>query len=303
MSLPASGRLPGMVTETRTLDVPGAVLTYDVHTPERDGGCPPLFVLGNPMEADGFAQLVAEARDRTVVTYDPRGTARSTLEPGGGVRIEDHAADLHAVAQAAGLGPLDALGSSGGGVTGLAWAAAYPEDVRCLVAHEPPLTSLLEDRDVAVRAQADIVRTYEESGFGPAMAKFLRLVFATEPLTDAFLDQPDPDPAQYGLPTQDDGRRDDLMLGRTMSTMPWWEPPLDTLRTLVREQRLRVLPAVGAASPPGALASRGATALATALGSAPVVFPGDHGGFAANEWSPDNDPAAFWARLREILAC
>lgn len=292
-----------MATETRTLDVPGAVLTYDVHTPERDGGCPPLFVLGNPMEAEGFSQLVAEIGDRTVLTYDPRGTARSTLEPDGGVRVEDHAADLHAVAQAAAVGPLDVLGSSGGGVTGLAWAAAHPDDVRCLVAHEPPLTALLEDRDIAVRAQAEIVRTYDESGFGPAMAKFVRLVFATEPLTEAFLDQPDPDPARYGMPTEDDGRRDDLLLGKMLTTMPLWEPPLDEIRALVRGGHLRVLPAIGAASPPGALASRGASALAAALGNGPVVFPGDHGGFAKNEWSPDNDPGAFWVRLREVLAC
>jgi pimeloyl-ACP methyl ester carboxylesterase len=295
--------LPAMTTQTSSLDVPGAVLTYDVHHPVADSGHPPLFVVGNPMEADGFAQLVAEVGDRTVVTYDPRGTARSTLSADGGVGVEDHAADLHAVARATGRGPFDVLGSSGGGVTALAWAAASPDDVRCLVSHEPPLTALLEDRDVAVRAQADIVATYEASGFGPAMAKFLRLVFRTEPLTEDFLAQPDPDPAQFGLPVEDDGRRDDLMLGRTLSTMPLWEPPLDVLRSLLRDGGLRVLPAVGAASPPGALATRGAAALAAALDTRPVVFPGDHGGFARSEWNPDNDPAAFWARLREVLAC
>jgi hypothetical protein len=32
-----------------------------------------------------------------------------------------------------------------------------------------------------------------------------------------------------------------------------------------------------------------------------VEFPGDHGGFVANEWSPHNDPAAFADRLREML--
>jgi hypothetical protein len=32
------------------------------------------------------------------------------------------------------------------------------------------------------------------------------------------------------------------------------------------------------------------------------VFPGDHGGFVRNEWSPNNDPAAFAAKLREVLA-
>jgi hypothetical protein len=34
----------------------------------------------------------------------------------------------------------------------------------------------------------------------------------------------------------------------------------------------------------------------------PVVFPGDHGGFSVSEWSPHNDPAAFAARLKEVLA-
>ena len=37
------------------------------------------------------------------------------------------------------------------------------------------------------------------------------------------------------------------------------------------------------------------------MGVEPVIFPGDHGGFAANEWSPSNDSAAFAAKLRELL--
>jgi len=287
---------------TRTLDVPGAGIAYDLR-PGTDAGQCPLFVLGNPMAADDFAQLVAELGDRTVLTYDPRGVGRSTLADDGGTAVGDHAADLHAVVHDAALGPVDVLGSSGGAVTALAWAAAHPDDVRRVVAHEPPLTALLEDRDVAVRAQTDIVATYAERGFGPAMAKFLRLVLATEPLTPAFLAAPDPDPAQFGLPTADDGRRDDLLLGRTLATMPLWEPPVEALRALTRDGVVRILPALGAASPPGALATRGAAALADALGTRPVVFPGDHGGFVRTEWSPENDPAAFAARLRELLAC
>ena len=41
--------------------------------------------------------------------------------------------------------------------------------------------------------------------------------------------------------------------------------------------------------------------LAVLLGVTPVVFPGDHGAFAANQWSPNNDPAAFAEKLREVL--
>jgi hypothetical protein len=49
------------------------------------------------------------------------------------------------------------------------------------------------------------------------------------------------------------------------------------------------------------MARRGGEALAELLGLEPVVFPGDHGGFATNEWSPGNDPEAFAQRLRELL--
>ena len=51
----------------------------------------------------------------------------------------------------------------------------------------------------------------------------------------------------------------------------------------------------------GGLARRGGEALAALLGVAPVVFPGDHGGFVANDWSPQNDPRAFAEKLRELL--
>jgi hypothetical protein len=63
---------------------------------------------------------------------------------------------------------------------------------------------------------------------------------------------------------------------------------------------VRIVPAIGAEGA-GAMARRGGEALAALLGVEPVVFPGDHGGFAANEWSPDNDVRAFADRLREVL--
>jgi hypothetical protein len=64
---------------------------------------------------------------------------------------------------------------------------------------------------------------------------------------------------------------------------------------------VHIVPAIGEAGK-GSLARRGGEALAALLGVTPVVFPGDHGGFAANQWSPDNDPEAFAHRLRDVLA-
>jgi hypothetical protein len=110
-----------------------------------------------------------------------------------------------------------------------------------------------------------------------------------------YLDQPAPDPARFGLPTEDDGSRDDLLLSGNLA-MPLFEPDAEALRV----SSVHIVPAIGEAGE-GGLARRGGEALAAFLGVPPVVFPGDHGGFAANEWSPNNDPGAFAQKLREVL--
>ena len=48
----------------------------------RPDGRPPLFMIGQPMDAGGFTTLASFFPDRTVVTYDPRGLARSTRKDG-----------------------------------------------------------------------------------------------------------------------------------------------------------------------------------------------------------------------------
>ena len=115
---------------THTLQVPGAALAYDVRGPLPTTGRPPLLMVGQPMDASGFATLAGHFPDRTVVTYDPRGLGRSTRDDG---RL-DHdpavqAEDLHALVEALGAGPVEVFASSGGAVTALALVAAHPGDV------------------------------------------------------------------------------------------------------------------------------------------------------------------------------
>jgi pimeloyl-ACP methyl ester carboxylesterase len=280
---------------TYTLDVPGAVLTYDVHEPETTADHRPLLIVGSPMGASGFAQLVPHFTDRKVITFDPRGMERSNLLAGGEVTVEIHGDDVHRVVDASGLAPVDAFGSSGGAMVALPWIIAHPNEVGTLVAHEPPLVTLLDDSEMAIKVNADIVDTYHRDGFGPAMAKFIQLVMHVGPLSDDYLDQLAPDPAQFGLPTEDDGSRDDPLLAHNLA-MPPYQPDADALRGT----GVRIVPAIGAKGE-GSMARRGGEALAALLGVEPVIFPGDHGGFAANEWSPDNDPAAFASKLRRVL--
>ena len=94
---------------THTLEVPGAMLTYDVHEPEAPTRKRPLFIFGSPMGASGFDQLVGHFTDRTVITYDPRGMERSTRKPDSNVTVEVHADDYHRVVEAVGIGQVDSV--------------------------------------------------------------------------------------------------------------------------------------------------------------------------------------------------
>ena len=52
------------------------------------------------------------------------------------------------------------------------------------------------------------------------MAKFIALVSYQGPLPAGYADQPAPDPAMFGLPAEDDGCRNDPLLGPPPVTFP-----------------------------------------------------------------------------------
>ncbi|HYC07610.1 MAG TPA: alpha/beta hydrolase, partial [Candidatus Binatia bacterium] len=167
---------------TYTLDAPGATIAYDVR--RTDSTEPMLFIIGSPMGAGGFGTLAGHFPDRTVVTYDPRGVERSVkADPATESTPEQHADDIHRVIDALGGGPIDLFASSGGAVNALALVARHPEQVRTLVAHEPPLASILPDRDGALAATVAVGAAYQRGGFGVGMARFILAVSATGPLT------------------------------------------------------------------------------------------------------------------------
>jgi pimeloyl-ACP methyl ester carboxylesterase len=282
---------------SHTLEVPGATLTYDVRANESSSE-PVLMLIGNPMGASGFPTLAGYFTDRTVVTYDPRGVERSTKDDDTSEsNIDQHAADVHAVISALGGGPVDMFASSGGAVTALGLVAKHPGDVRTVVAHEPPLASILPDREAALAANRDIHDTYLREGHGPAMAKFMKIVMHRGPITADFLAQPAPDPAMFGMSTEDDGSRNDVLVGQNIIGNTHYEPDFDAIRAAPT----RIVVGVGAESE-GELAHRGGEAVAERLGTVPVVFPSGHGGFQGNEYGMPGQPEAFAAKLREVLA-
>ena len=284
--------------KTETLDVPGARLRYDVRDAEAESTAPPLLMIALPMDASGFPTLAGHFRDRTVVTYDPRGVGRSERTDGARESTpEQHADDLHRLITALGAGPVDIFASSGGAVAGLALVARHPEQVRTLVAHEPPSAQVLPDREQALAAVVDIRETYDREGMGPAMAKFLAVTSLKGPIPADFADQPPPNPADFGLPTEDDGSRDHPMFGQTIVATTHYEFDFDALRAA----STRIVIGAGAESE-GAMTYRAALAIAERLGTDAVIFPSHHGGFLGGEFGMKGDPDAFAATLRDVLA-
>ncbi len=281
---------------THTLDAPGAVLHYDVRRDDASPG-PVLLLIGSPMGAAAFATLARHFTDRTVVTYDPRGAGRSKRTDDATESTPDeHADDLHRLIGALNAGPADIFASSGGAVNALALVARHPEQVRTLVAHEPPAARELPDREQALDTCAAIRETYERSGFGPAMAKFIALASHPGPIPADFVGQPGPDPASFGLPAEDDGSRDDPLVGLNMPSCAAYQHDFGALRAAPT----RVVIGVGAQSGQ-MLAGRAATAVAERLGTTPVTFPGGHDGFLGGEDGRTGEPDAFARTLREVL--
>jgi pimeloyl-ACP methyl ester carboxylesterase len=286
------------MTTTYRLETAGAEIAYDVHgaLPAADGR-PPLVMIAQPMDASGFAALVSQFPDRTAVTYDPRGLGRSTRNDG---RVDNsptvQAGDVHAVIDALAAGPVEMFASSGGAVTALALVKAYPADVTTLVAHEPPLITVLPDADAAERAAGGFRDVYEAKGSGAGMAAFIAMTSWRGEFTDDYFAQPAPDPAAFGMPAGDDGRRDDPLLSDRSRAITDYRPDIDALLAAPT----RIVIAVGEESL-GTFTGRAAVAVAERLGQQATVFPSHHGGFMGGEFGYAGQPEAFARKLREVL--
>jgi pimeloyl-ACP methyl ester carboxylesterase len=280
---------------TDRLAAPGGKLYYEVR-----GSGPLLLVIGQPMTSGPFAPLAdLLATDHTVVTYDPHGVGESTVDDRSlPVTAEVEADDLAAIIEAVGGGPADVFASSGGAVAALALATRYPDKVRTLIAHEPPLPELLPDAPHVFAVLDDIEDAYHTGGSGAAWGKFVSLVMHHGPVPEGGVP-----PAAWPPPGQDTGEADqappersekqqaddELFFLRMLKPLNRYQPDIEALRSGAP----RVVVARGETSGEG-LAPRSAEALAERLGSPAITFPGHHGGFM-------DDPAGFASRIREVL--
>jgi pimeloyl-ACP methyl ester carboxylesterase len=103
-------------------------------TGDPDSGDVLIAVHGGPgMSSDYMVSLGQLAGpELAVVTYDQRGTGRST-EPSEGYAMLKYVADLDAVREAVGADRIIVMGHSWGGVVALRYASVHPERVQSIV--------------------------------------------------------------------------------------------------------------------------------------------------------------------------
>lgn len=270
---------PTVPVTVDTLRVPGTRLHYELR-----GQGPLVVLVGSPMDATAFAPLAdLLAGDHTVLTTDPRGSNRS--------RVDDlerdstpelRADDLSRLLRHLDVGPAAVFGSSGGAVTALALAQAHPEQVTTVIAHEPPLIELLDDRDQQHAQTDDIAATALRGDVVGAWAKFLAQanIFLPDELFQEF----------FGGEREPQRAADERWwFAHELRGTTRWRPDIPSLRALPA----RIVVGLGSDSA-GQLCDRTSNALAAALGGAVTTFPGDHTGFV-------DHPAAFAPLLRTIL--
>jgi len=275
-----------VTVKTETLKVPGANIYYEV----RGSGPVLLMMPGGPADAGAFRRIAGYLEsDYTVVTYDPRGISHSTVDaPVNDERIvQIFADDAHRLLSATSKEPAFVFASSGGATIALELAARHPDQVRTVVAHEPPSAILLPD-PARVRAQsADIVETYRSAGIGPTMQKFMAQTRIRQAPPPPPPGEPTPEMREAMAQMQ---RNMDFWFRHYFKAIGDYEPDFDALKS----GSSRIVPGVGKESQ-GELANEGGLGLARRLGTEAVVFPGAHGGF-------DTNAPEFAVKLREVLA-
>jgi pimeloyl-ACP methyl ester carboxylesterase len=267
---------------TASIDVPGAWLYHEVR-----GEGPLVVLVGSPMDARSFTPLAdVLAVDHRVLTTDPRGINRSALDdPDQDSTPELRADDLARLLTNLDAGPAAVFGSSGGAVTALALAQTRPELVTTVIAHEPPLQELLDDREPRRAATEHMIATYLSDGPAAAWAEFLAAAAIHLPDGEG-PGGPIPHAAERDPQEVADERR--FFLHELRATTRW-QPDLAALRS----GPARIVVGIGEQSR-GQLCHLTSTALAAALGVQPTWFPGDHTGFL-------EDVHGFAVRLREVL--
>lgn len=231
----------------------------------RTRGDGPLLLLlhgggGSASSYDAVLDILAD--QYTVVTY--------TQREGGPVERADEAA---AVLEDLGATKAAVFGSSAGGLVALELVARHPQRVGLVIAHEPPVMSLLPDADEVIRAFHDLADAPD------AGMRFLRLTGMLGPVDESVT-------AAAATQLRIDGAEVAAFVNHRLDL------------AAVKAAGVPVVLVAGKAVT-GSLPFRTAEAVADALQAPLIIFPGNHFGYAPMPGI--NDPAAFGRTLLDLL--
>jgi len=150
--------------------------------------------------------------------------------------------------------------------------------------------------EAAERATAQFRDVYAAKGWGAGMAAFIAMTSWRGEFTEDYFAQPAPDPAQFGMPTGDDGARDDPLLSDRSRAVSSYRPDFDALAATPT----RIVIALGEESA-GTFTGRTSVSTAELLGQEATVFPSHHGGFMGGDSGYAGQPEAFARKLRAVL--
>jgi acetyltransferase/esterase len=268
------------------LKVSGARLYYEVA-----GSGPTLLLIhAGTGEADDWNGLRSFlTRHYRVVTYDRRGSSRSTLtRPAGWITVRQQADDAAALLRHVGGGPAHVVGSSGGGTVLLELTARYPRLLRTVVAHEPAVCEMGGPRECARVQKIGRAATAVYRITGDAQLGMLTFILGVN-------DEDEPEPGAPPPPTLDPERaarlkkNDGFFLSHEIREFLAYRLPVAE----IGEARHKIVIIRGQYAAPGMKKEN--AKLAEALGtSPPLVFPGGHTGYVIH-------PEQFAAQLRTVL--
>jgi pimeloyl-ACP methyl ester carboxylesterase len=287
------------MTQTGTIRTDGATLYY-----ERRGSGPTLLMISGGGGDAGYYSEVAEklADAYIVLNYDRRGNSRSTVDdPTATLRMEQQSADAMAVLAHHDMTSALVFGGSGGALIGLDLAVRHSAAVDGLIAHEPPVLSLLSDVDRALFAEiAEITRT---EGPWPAYARFMTTIDRQDSpaMAHSRFGRRVLGGLMHGLQRLaahgPKGVRDvsrfmgnaEFLMVQEVQPFVTFEPDFDALAA----SGIPIVVGVSAKSR-SYYPAQGGEGVAARLGVPVVEFPGGHAGYA-------EVPAEFAATLRTVL--
>ena len=142
-----------------------------------------LLVAGTPGDAGPFADLATElGATYTVVTYDRRGTSRSSTPEGwSSTSVAEQADDAAALLAGMTSEPALVFGTSNGAAVALELALRHPARVSTVLVHEMPLLSVLADPAPVGQLLGELIGSAMEAGGpGAALEAFLRFAYGDD---------------------------------------------------------------------------------------------------------------------------